>query len=143
MAQIILAVPPNMRHRRLFSNFLELNLFLDIGDHESDSNDSDYVPFKITSPKVKRGRGRPRKHAPKPPKGSRPRGRPPARLKVEPKKEDEDEDDAEGEFPCIDCKKVFHQFGALKKHRCKNDEPKVCVCEIALHCAPIVLIIVL
>lgn len=92
------------------------------------------MPFKASPPKLKRGRGRPRKHAPKPPKGTRPRGRPPARPKLEPKKEDE-EDEEEGEFPCLDCKKVFHQFGALKKHRCKNEEPKVYMYFVYLLCS--------
>lgn len=98
----------------------------DIADHESDSNDSDYIPFKPSPPKVKRGRGRPRKYALKPAKGSRPRGRPPARPKVELKEEEEAVEDGEGEFHCLDCKKIFHRSSALKKHRCDNEVQKVC-----------------
>lgn len=94
------------------------NNYEDIPDHESDSNDSEYLPFKPAPPKIKRGRGRPRKHAPKPSKTGRPRGRPPTRPKIETIKEE----DEEGEFPCEDCKRVFHQYGSLKKHRCKSGD---------------------
>lgn len=99
-------------------------MYKDVAEHESDSNDSDYVPFKPSPPKIKRGRGRPRKHILKPAKGVRPRGRPPTRIKVELKKENEEEDE-EGEFHCLDCKKVFHHSAGLKKHRCDVDTPKV------------------
>lgn len=75
---------------------------------------------------MKRGRGRPRKHAIKPPKGIRPRGRPPGRVKIELKQEEDEEEDEEGEFQCGDCKKVFHHSAVLKKHRCDAEVPKVC-----------------
>lgn len=74
---------------------------------------------------MKRGRGRPRKHALKPVNGSRPRGRPSTRPKVELIKEDEGDEDEEGEFHCLDCKKVFHRSSSLRKHRCDTDVQKV------------------
>lgn len=78
--------------------------------------------------KVKRGRGRPRKHAPKPAKSGRPRGRPPTRPKIELKIEDEEEDGEEnGEFHCVDCKKVFNRSSALHNHRCDNEVQKVLI----------------
>ncbi|KAJ8929736.1 hypothetical protein NQ314_017551 [Rhamnusium bicolor] len=88
----------------------------DMADEDSgDSTDSDYLPKKSISPKVKRGRGRPRKNPNSPPK--------PPKVKVP--------DEEYGEFPCPACQEMCTTMSQLDRHaRMKHEGLKVHKCKV-------------
>ncbi|XP_018568013.1 uncharacterized protein LOC108908457 [Anoplophora glabripennis] len=100
----------------------------DAGENSGDTTDSEYLPKKSLSPKIKRGRGRPRKNPLKPLKikvPGRGRGRPPVKIKKEEK------DEEYGEFPCPACQEIFNTMSALDKHaRIKHEGLKVYKCGV-------------
>lgn len=86
-----------------------------VGEEDSyDSDDSDYVPKKIPLPKVKRGRGRPRKNPDAPPKTPKIPGRGRGRPSLKVKKEKEEEEI--GEYPCSACGEIFTTLTKLDRH---------------------------
>ncbi|GJQ86429.1 hypothetical protein Trydic_g10336 [Trypoxylus dichotomus] len=82
-------------------------------DYESDNDSahSEYLPAKPPSPKIKRGRGRPRKHSVAYKPTGRPRGRPPLKHKFK--------NDSAGEtnsFECPECKQLFTKVNLFERH---------------------------
>lgn len=86
------------------------------GEISGDTTDSEYLPKKNLLPKMKRGRGRPRKNPNGPLKSlkikvpGRGRGRPPLKIKKEEK------DEEYGEFPCPACHEMFNTMSTLDRH---------------------------
>ncbi|KAJ8916253.1 hypothetical protein NQ315_016393 [Exocentrus adspersus] len=103
----------------------------DAGEDSGDSTDSEYLPKKLPPPKLKRGRGRPRKNPDAPPRApkmrvpGRGRGRPPKHVKKEEK------DEEYGEFPCPACQEMFNTMSSLDRHaRIKHEGLKVHKCGV-------------
>ncbi|KRT78247.1 zinc-finger associated domain containing protein [Oryctes borbonicus] len=91
------------------------NGLLDIGngnDYESDNSaHSEYLPMNPSSPKTKRGRGRPGKNLVAYKSTGRPRGCPPLNHKLKTDKGSET-----GHFICPECKKLFTKVHLFERH---------------------------